>query len=386
MRRVVAVTLALLALLALVALAACGGPRHDDGPTPPALVDLPPGVWTRVPLQAPARCADGSAYGLQVLPGDTREVIVVFQGGGATWDGMRVPFALRLLLSQLGTSLYHPRVTDVPKAGVAKPPADAAIAGATQVVVSYCSGDVHWGDAVGRDDLGQAIEQRGAANVRAALTWLAEQALTPERLTVVGCSAGAYGALAWAPSLQALFPTGRRSLMVDAGLGVVQAPFLTGPGGLPGWQVEGTYVDNGVSALLPIGDDLDYLERLVEAVAGRFDGPIGVASTDRDAVQALFWYLMGEDASRLPDDVAAVIDAWSLLALERLAALAAIDGVSTFLSAWVPDPFPHQLAGRATGHCLLTSDDLWDGAAGATFGAWWDEMRGGAVPAPVDLR
>ncbi len=377
---------AALALLTVLALAACGRPAHDDAFRPPALADLPPGEWSRVPLSAPARCADGSGYELQVLPGDTREVIVVFQGGGATWDGLRVPLTLRLLLSQLGTRLYHPRVTDVRDAGVAQPPADAAIAGATQVVVSYCSGDVHWGDAAGRDDLGHAIEQRGASNVRAALAWLAEQALAPEQLTVVGCSAGAYGALAWAPSLQALFPTGQRSLLLEAGLGVVQVPFLAGPGGLPGWRVEGAYVDNGLSALLPIGDDLDYLERLVTAVAERFDGPIGVASTDRDAVQALFWYLMGEDGSRYPDDPAAEIDAWSLLALERLEALAAIEGVSTFLSSWVPDAIPRQLEGHATGHCLLASDDLWDSEAGAAFGAWWDALRAGTLPAPVDLR
>ena len=377
---------AALALLTVLALAACGRPAHDDGITPPALVDLPPGVWTRVPLEAPARCADGSDYALQILPGDTLEVIVVFQGGGATWDGLRVPLALRWLLSQLGTRLYHPRVTDVPEAGVAQPPAEAAIAGATQVVVSYCSGDVHWGDAAGRDDLGHAIEHRGAANVRAALAWLADQALAPERLTVVGCSAGAYGALAWAPSLQALFPSGQRSLVLEAGLGVVQAPFLAGPGGLPGWQVEGAYAENGLASLLPIGDDLDYVVRLVEAVAKRFDGPIGVASTDRDAVQALFWYLMGEDGSRYPDDPAAEIDAWSLLALERLAALAAIEGVSSFLSAWVPDAIPSQLEGHATGHCLLASDDLWVSAEGAAFRAWWEALRSGTVPAPVDLR
>ena len=375
-----------LALLTLLALAACGRPPSDEGRTPPALTDLPPGVWTRVPLSAPARCADGSGYALQVLPGATRELIVVFQGGGATWGELAVPWTLRLLLSQLGTGLYLRHVTDVPEAGLAQPPADAAIAGATQVVVSYCSGDVHWGDAPGVDDLGSAIEQRGADNVRAALAWLAEQALAPEQLTLVGCSAGAYGALAWAPRLQALFPTGRRSLLLEAGLGVVQAPFLAGPDGLPGWQVEGAYADNGLSALLPIGDDLDYLEQLVTAVAERFDGPIGVASTDRDVVQTLFWYLMGDDPSRLPDDLAAEIDAWSLLALERLSALAAIEGVSTFVSAWVPDPVPYQLAGRATGHCLLTSDDVWDSEEGAAFGAWWGRLRGGAVPAPVDLR
>ena len=375
-----------LALLIVLALAACDRSAHDDGFAPPALADLPPGVWSRVPLDVPARCADGSGYALQVLPGDTRELIVLFQGGGATWGELALPWTLRLLLSQLGTDLYLRQVTDVPEAGMAQPPPGAAIEGATQVVVSYCSGDVHWGDAVGRDDRGHAIEQRGAANVRAALAWLAEQALAPEQLTLVGCSAGAYGALAWAPSLQALFPAGRRSLLLDAGLGVVQAPFLTGPGGLPGWQVEGAYADNGLSALLPIGDDVDYLERLMRAVAERFDGPIGVASTDRDVVQTLFWYLMGEDPSRLPDDLGTEIDAWSLLALERLETLAAIEGVSTFVSAWVPDPVPYQLAGRATGHCLLTSNDLWVSAEGVAFGAWWGALRDGSVPAPVDLR
>ncbi len=388
-----------LAALLFVVLAACAGPvTHEDAPVTPALDDLPAGAWSLVELSDAPGCADGSPYAIQVRPGRRDDVLLVFQGGGATWGALDVPVSLRLTLTSLGSQLYLRTVTPVGTSGMAGPPEGNALAGPTQVVVSYCSGDVHWGDAVGEDDRGRLIAQRGAPNTVQALQWLEAQGLAPERVGVMGCSAGAYGALLWAPSVQALYPAASRSLLLDAGLGVVQAPFLvrgaTPPRGIEAWRIEGAYTSNGLRALLdePLGED--YVERLVAAVAAVFEGPIGIATTDRDAVQTLFWYLMGEDFEGYPTSIEAIaafagerIEEWSALALPRLEELDAVDGVFTFVSDWAPASLPPAVAAVGTGHCLTTDADLWDDPVGEAFQAWWGALRGdGAAPYSTDLR
>jgi len=389
--------------LLLAVLTACASPVvRDDPPVTPSLDDLPAGVWSMVELADAPGCADGSAYAIQVRPGSRDDVLLVFQGGGATWGDLDVPTGLRLTLAGLGTQTYLRRVTPIEMSGLADPPPGSTLGGPTQVVVSYCSGDVHWGDAAGVDDRGRSIEQRGAPNTAQALQWLGAQGLAPARVDVVGCSAGAYGALLWAPSVRSMYPAASRSLLLDAGLGVVQEPFLvrdaTPPRGIEAWQIAGAYATNGLLDLLAEPLEDDYFERLVAAVAERFDGPIGVASTDRDVVQTLFWYLMGEDFESFPDgepidigEVAAFaaerIDAWSALAMPRLERLDAVDAVVTFVSAWVPGSLPDSVAEAGTGHCLTSDDDLWDDPVGDAFVAWWGALRGdGAAPYSADLR
>lgn len=397
------------AALAIALLAACAGTQPSDADAPiPSLDDLAVGEWSLVELRGDTRCADGSAYAIQVLPGDRDELFIVFQGGGATWG--ELPRAVRSTLTVI--SPYQRRVRAIDgDPGLASPPSDAAVAGATLVVISSCNGDVHWGDAPAGnvDDRGRSVAQVGARNVRAGLDWLADQALAPERLAIVGCSAGSYGALLWAPSLQTLFPDATRSLLLDAGIGVVQEPFVTAsaspfdgidtPYGLASWNVATAFDRNGVGALVDAIDS-DFFTTLTEAVAQRFDGPIGVVSTDRDLVQALFWYLTGDDVAGFPapagpvptqDEWAAIgafavqlTSDWSPLARARLAALDDIVGVSTFVSSWTPAGA--RLIDAGTGHCLTTDAALWAATGeGAELRAWWERLLDGDEPDSVDL-
>jgi len=356
-------------------LAACGLPDVPEGS---ALTDLPISEWVYLPLGGDAVCASGSRYAAQVRRGtDDAELVVSFQGGGATWGVIE---EASWLLSQFLSELYFERVRSIRKGGLSDPPADDPLARATQVVVSYCSGDIHWGDAFGVDATGTRIAHRGAANVEAVLDWLDDQALAPERLTVAGCSAGAYGALLWAPSLAASYPGATRSLLLDAGLGVVQAPFVDRSTGLASWRVERAFRANGLEATLE-GLGLDYVERLVASVAAAFGGPIGVASTRRDGVQAAFHFLMGGAPSVTSfkrDDV----DAWSAAGATRLDRLDAIEGVSTFVSDWGPALLPY----GASGHCVTEDRDLWRHGMGDAFRDWWGELRAGRLPDSVDLR
>ena len=361
-------------LVTVPLLAGCGLPAVPEGAD---LATLPVGTWVHLPLGGDAVCANGTRYAAQVRRGsDDTELVVAFQGGGATWG--EIEGADGWLQKEFLAELYYERVRAVSQKGLSLPPDDDPLAAATQVVVSYCSGDIHWGDAFGVDARGTRIAHRGVANVEAVLDWLGDQALAPERLTVAGCSAGAYGALLWAPSVAGLYPDATRSLLLDAGLGVVQAPFVSG--GLARWRVERAFRANGLEATLEdLG--LDYVERLVASVAATFGGPIGVASTGRDGVQAAFHFLMGE-APSVTSFGRADVDAWSTAASGRLERLAAIEGVSTFVSDWGPALLPY----GASGHCVTEDGDLWRPGMGDAFRAWWRDLRAGLVPDSVDLR
>ena len=373
--RAAVVRWAALSAMALL-LAACGMPAVPEGAD---LATLPIGQWVQLPLGGETVCADGSRYAAQVRRGtDDTELVVSFQGGGATWGEIE---DANWLLRQLYAELYYERVRTVSNAGLSAPPDDDPLAAATQVVVSYCSGDVHWGDAFGVDAKGRPIEHRGVVNVEAVLDWLDAQGLAPERLTLAGCSAGGYGALLWAPSLVRLYPDAAPSLLIDAALGVVQRPFVTGDVGLISWRVDRAFRTNGQQDLF---DDIneDYFEWLVAAVAAEFGGPIGVATTHRDGIQAAFHFLMGESpvvtSFRTTD-----VDAWSAAAQDRIGRLNDIEGVSTFVSDWERGSIPLV---DSTGHCVTEHRDMWRGGMGEAFRGWWGEVRAGTVPAPVDLR
>ena len=56
----------------------------------------------------------------------------------------------------------------------------------THVYVSYCTGDLHWGNASVSYLGGVTIEHRGAVNARAAVEWMQAALPSPEVVLVTG--------------------------------------------------------------------------------------------------------------------------------------------------------------------------------------------------------
>jgi hypothetical protein len=87
------------------------------------------------------------------------------------------------------------------------------------VFVSYCSCDVHFGDAA--QDYPPHVEHRGYDNSRIVEKWAREHFVNPEEIFVTGSSAGAYGAWFNAPLREMVWPalyndtTGGVPLLVD---------------------------------------------------------------------------------------------------------------------------------------------------------------------------
>ncbi|MDX1650202.1 MAG: pectin acetylesterase-family hydrolase, partial [Myxococcota bacterium] len=167
-------------------------------------------------------CADGSPYAYFVREGDPARLLVFLQGGGACWSALGCdPGALPTYDGSVGPE-------DDPGAGadgiLALGDARNPFRGWSALFVSYCTGDVHLGDAPRTYPLVTeaeaapgfvAMHHRGRANAEAALAWAFDRA-PPERVFVTGESAGAIASPYWAAVVAARWPEARVAQLGDA--------------------------------------------------------------------------------------------------------------------------------------------------------------------------
>jgi hypothetical protein len=96
------------------------------------------------------------------------------------------------------------------------------------VFVSYCTCDIHFGDATvtypGLDEI--TVQHLGFHNSKVAEKWSREHFLNPEEVFVTGSSAGAYGAWFNGPLLHEVWPASQMHILADAGNGVITDEFL----------------------------------------------------------------------------------------------------------------------------------------------------------------
>ncbi|MBW2525486.1 MAG: hypothetical protein JRI23_14970 [Deltaproteobacteria bacterium] len=129
-------------------------------------------------------------------PSSVNRLVLELQGGGGCWSEEACfirPRAVTTLRREpdLADELANVGIHD-------KDDPDNPVADWHHVIVSYCTGDLHWGS----EDVpygSRTFYHRGATNVRAVLQWLGEQVWAPEQILVIGHSAGAYGSILWAP-------------------------------------------------------------------------------------------------------------------------------------------------------------------------------------------
>jgi hypothetical protein len=175
-------------------------------------------------------CMDGSPYHFFVRRGTVNKLVMYYQGGGACWEG------LTCALPTCDSSV-EPTGSDNPNdfsSGFADldNPANP-FRDWHSVIVSYCSCDIHFGDAARDYETGNPqplhVEHRGFHNAGVAEKWAREHFVNPEQVFVTGSSAGAYGAWFNAVPLQRAWPASRFDVVADAGNGVITEGFLTGP-------------------------------------------------------------------------------------------------------------------------------------------------------------
>jgi hypothetical protein len=173
-------------------------------------------------------CSYGTPYAFFAKRGTVNKLVYYFQGGGACFNHFTCSPAIspfdESVIPEDNPGNYSRGFADL--ANPANPFRDW-----NAVFVSYCTGDVHWGDAsVTYEAPGQpsfVLHHRGYTNAQVVEQWAREHFVHPDEVFVTGSSAGAYGAIAGAAYLmENVYQAARFSVLGDAGSGVVTDEFL----------------------------------------------------------------------------------------------------------------------------------------------------------------
>jgi hypothetical protein len=182
-------------------------------------------------------CSRGTPWVYFAKRGTVNKLIVYYQGGGACWD--------LLTCGQVAATFKQ-------TAGPGDNPANATSGFANYtnpenpfrdwnaVFVPYCTGDVHWGDAVVQHvpdtDL-TTIHHKGRVNAAVAEKYAREHFVHPDQVFVTGSSAGSYGAVVNGLFLQEdAYPSTPFAILGDGGNGVITQDFLEND--LAKWGIE----------------------------------------------------------------------------------------------------------------------------------------------------
>jgi hypothetical protein len=251
-------------------------------------------------------CKSGTPYSFFVKRGTENKLLVYYQGGGACWENLTCTVGVC-------DPDVNPAGSDNPNNGhtgfadfsnPANPFRDWNI-----VFVSYCSCDIHFGDAA-HDYAGILptihVEHRGYPNARVVEKFAREHFLEPDQVFVTGSSAGAYGAWFNAPIHERVWPSSAFQVLADAGNGVVTQDFLTNE--FPNWNFAANLPTDipGLEATLTDGSGVPGYTKIVADFfpntrwahyATAFDGGSGgqtgfynIMLNDNDPTAALSWW------------------------------------------------------------------------------------------------
>jgi len=232
-------------------------------------------------------CSKTTPYSYFVKRGTENKLLMYYQGGGACWDfltcGLIGTFDMDVDINGTCTGGTNSGeacglLSDCPDQGPGTSCSSTDNPGNTNVglgdqnnplnpfaswnivFVSYCTGDIHFGDSeqfYSGGGLGSVhIEHRGYVNAQVAEKFAREHFPSPDEVFVTGSSAGAYGAFFNAPLLREIYPAAKFNVLGDAGNGVVTQQFLDEK--FPVWNFAANLPTNipGLAATLTDGSGI----------------------------------------------------------------------------------------------------------------------------------
>jgi len=187
---------------------------------------LTPGPTNYLGRTYTPQCMQGSEYRYFAKRGSVNKVLMYYQGGGACWDNLTCG-GTDLIGAICDTSSTeeddNPNGWSTGFADLSNP--NNPFRDWHLVMVSYCTCDIHFGDAT--QDYGDVtVQHKGYHNSKVAEKWAREHFLNPEEVFVTGSSAGAYGAWFNGPLLHEVWPASQVHVLADAGNGVITQDFL----------------------------------------------------------------------------------------------------------------------------------------------------------------
>jgi hypothetical protein len=194
----------LVAVLGVALLAGCAGGSEDEAA--PARAS-----WQRIEPGGATRCARGGKYAFWLRRGDSRRLLVFFQGGGGCFSEETC---------RVGSTWFDDRVDafDSPRGSggildFSNP--DNPFQDYSVVYIPSCTGDVHTGSRVVR--YGRLrVHQKGFLNAQAALTRAFREFPDPDVVFVTGCSAGSVGSAFHADSIMRSYSDARVTQVGDS--------------------------------------------------------------------------------------------------------------------------------------------------------------------------
>ncbi len=173
------------------------------------------------------RCGfdDDPDYHFFVKRGSVNKVVMYYQGGGACWENL----TCGIPVCKDGADPVDDNPGNVATGFADLDNPDNPFRDWNIVFVTYCTCDVHFGDA---DQVYSglfpdvAVSHRGFENAKVVEKFARENFLNPEVVFTTGSSAGAYGAVFHGPLLHEAWPASRHRVLGDAGNGVITPDFL----------------------------------------------------------------------------------------------------------------------------------------------------------------
>lgn len=243
-----------------------------------------------------------SSYRFYYKPGKLDRLLILFNGGGACWNGQT---CLDSIFNPEIVPTYVPMI-DVEHNQVANwdgvlnfETPDNPFKEWSILFLPYCTGDVH----IGSNDQvygSYPIRHRGFDNFLYAREWLRQRYGTKidkvKKVFVAGSSAGAYGAAFNFPYIKQVFPSAKGYLLADSGNGVFVDDFIEQAMhfGEASWQVDAnlpTWVP-GIESL-PSQTAATYIVSLYSSLADYYSkDKFASYTTAWDAVQVMFYNIM----------------------------------------------------------------------------------------------
>jgi hypothetical protein len=318
--------------------------------------------WVTIEPGGETMCADGSPYRFFVHPGDPARLVVEFEGGGGCWSAETC--AMEIYTRRVATDPELARRLGLMVGLYDRDNPENPVREWTHVYVPYCTGDLHWGNADRAYDGVAApytIRHRGARNAAAALAWTFENVPAPGQVAVVGCSAGGYGSILWAPVVMANYSGARAAHLSDSAAGVVPPGFFATV--LAAWDVSAAWPKDIPSLALETLDPARVtMADLYGGIAGHY--PLSTFSqynADADATQVFFYGLTRGGTAEAGD--------WSA---QMRASVAAIEAVNpNFTSYTAP----------GAQHCILNTPNLYTTTVGGVrMVDWVSRLLAGRPP------
>jgi hypothetical protein len=209
-------------------------------------------------------CVHGDPYMYWARKGTSNNLLMYYQGGGACWNDLTCFVANTC--KKTATLADNPDLAGVGFADYDNP--ENPFSDWNVVFVSYCSCDVHWGEANDKVyGVQDPVDHLGRVNAAVAEKFAREHFLDPDRVVATGSSAGSYGAIMNSYYLmKEVWPNADYAVLGDAGVGVITQDFLDKY--IDNWNITANFPEDLEGVALPV-QNLSLVD-LIDGLAGKF--------------------------------------------------------------------------------------------------------------------